>query len=211
MMGKIRKPRILRSRGGSLLMIATLLIGSGVLRLVFEAAPAMAKAEGNKEGTTKPHDADKDMHMAKAGEPAQAMPDRAGLQDMLTAFREREARLTERERLIEERAHALEIADKAVTEKLQALVKAETALRETLALADGAVEKDIARLTVVYETMKPKEAAALFEEMAPEFAAGFLARMRPEAAAQIMTGLSAEAAYTISVVMAGRNAQAPTE
>ena len=91
MMGKFRKPRILRSRGGSLLMIATLLIGSGVLRLVFEAAPAMAKAEGNKGGTTKPHDADEDMHMAKAGEPAQAMPDRAGLQDMLTAFREREA------------------------------------------------------------------------------------------------------------------------
>ena len=91
------------------------------------------------------------------------------------------------------------------------LVEAEAALRETLSLADGAVEKDIARLTVVYETMKPKEAAALFEEMAPEFAAGFLARMRPEAAAQIMTGLSAEVAYTISVLMAGRNAQAPIE
>ena len=206
-MGKIRKPKILRSRGGSLLMIATLLIGSGALRLVTEAGPALVRAEANRVS-------DGDGHDASGGDERNAalqLPDRSGMQEMLDAFREREARLSERERMLEERAHALDIADQAVTEKLQALVEAEAALRETLSLADGAVEKDIARLTVVYETMKPKEAAALFEEMAPEFAAGFLARMRPEAAAQIMTGLSAEVAYTISVLMAGRNAQAPIE
>lgn len=207
-MGMFRKPRILRSRGGSLLLIATLLIGSGLLRLVTEAGPALARAEAPRPTGGDSHGA-----MDTAGERNAALqiPDRAGMQEMLDAFQEREARLSERERLLEERAHALEIADKAVTEKLQALIDAEAALRETLSMADGAVEKDIARLTVVYETMKPKEAAALFEEMAPEFAAGFLARMRPEAAAQIMTGLSSEAAYTISVVMAGRNAQAPIE
>ena len=81
----------------------------------------------------------------------------------------------------------------------------------TLALADGATEADVARLTTVYEQMKPKESAALFEEMDPTFAAGFLARMRPEAAAGIMAGLSPEAAYTISVVLAGRNGAVPTE
>ena len=47
--------------------------------------------------------------------------------------------------------------------------------------------------------------------MTPEFAAGFIGRMRADAAAAIMAGLSPQAAYTISVILAGRNARAPTE
>jgi flagellar motility protein MotE (MotC chaperone) len=58
--------------------------------------------------------------------------------------------------------------------------------------------------------MKPKDAAAIFESMDVTFAAGFLARMNRDAAARLMAGLSAEKAYSISVVMAGRNARAPT-
>ena len=82
---------------------------------------------------------------------------------------------------------------------------------DLLAVAEKAAEGDLSRLTSVYEAMKPKDAAALFEAMEPEFAAGFLGRMRPDAAAGIMTGLSPETAYMISVVLAGRNARAPTE
>ena len=59
--------------------------------------------------------------------------------------------------------------------------------------------------------MKPKSAAALFEEMNATFAAGFLARMRPEAAAGIMASLSPGAAHRFSVVLAGRNADVPTD
>jgi flagellar motility protein MotE (MotC chaperone) len=45
--------------------------------------------------------------------------------------------------------------------------------------------------------------------MAPDFAAGFLAQMRPDAAAAVLSGLDPNKAYTISVVLAGRNALAP--
>ena len=62
---------------------------------------------------------------------------------------------------------------------------------------------------VIHENMKPKDAAALFEEMAPEFAAGFLGRMRPDAAGAVMAGLDPKTAYTISVLLAGRNADVP--
>jgi len=84
-------------------------------------------------------------------------------------------------------------------------------LRETIALAESASDNDLDRLTKVYESMKPKQAAALFEQMNPNFAAGFLGRMRPEAAAMIMAGLSPEAAHSFSVVLAGRNANVPRE
>ena len=133
------------------------------------------------------------------------------LQAMLEAFQSREARIEEKEAAIRDRMHALRIADEQVTEKLAQLTKAETQLRETIALAETAAEDDLDRLTRVYETMKPKQAAALFEEMDPNFAAGFLGRMRPEAAAAIMAGLSPEAAHLYSVVLAGRNAGVPKE
>lgn len=200
-----KRGKFLQIRGGSLLLIAGLLLGSGAIRLGIEAGPALARSgESDDTHMEADHDevADTESHQA---------PSRDDMHTMLQAFRQREARLKERERILEERVYALEIADKAVSEKLEKLIEAETALRSTLELADGAVERDIARLTSVYETMKPKEAATLFEEMAPEFAAGFLSRMRPESAAQIMTGLTPETAYTISVVMAGRNAKAPIE
>ena len=58
-------------------------------------------------------------------------------------------------------------------------------------MADGAAEKDIARMTTVYEAMKPAEAAQIFERMDVAFAAGLLARMRPEAAANVLTGMDA--------------------
>ena len=85
----------------------------------------------------------------------------------------------------------------------------ENRLRATLAKADQAAEKDIARLTSVYENMKPAQAAPLFEAMEPSFAAGFLSRMRPDAAAGILANVDPQAAYTISVLIAGQNASVP--
>ncbi|NHX27768.1 hypothetical protein HA397_27890, partial [Escherichia coli] len=85
---------------------------------------------------------------------------------------------------------------------------AEDSLRATLTLAETAAESDLARLTAVYENMKPKDAAGLFEQMSPDFAAGFMGMMRPDAAAQIMAALDPATAYSISVVLAGRNARA---
>lgn len=130
---------------------------------------------------------------------------------LLEALQGREARLEQREAQLRERMDALHVAEEQIESKIQELVAAEEALRATIALADGAAEMDLARLTTVYENMKPKEAAALFAEMSPQFAAGFLGLMRPDAAALIMTELAPETAYSFSVVLAGRNAGTPTQ
>jgi len=127
-------------------------------------------------------------------------PQEAG--PLLEAVREREAQLEARAREIADRERALEAAQATYREQAARLDEAEKRLAETLALADTAADRDVARLVAVYEAMKPKDAAAIFESMDVTFAAGFLARMKRDAAA--------EKAYSISVVMAGRNARAPT-
>jgi flagellar motility protein MotE (MotC chaperone) len=47
--------------------------------------------------------------------------------------------------------------------------------------------------------------------MDPEFAAGFLSRMQPAAAAAVLAGMAPDSAYSISVLIAGRNALAPKD
>lgn len=130
------------------------------------------------------------------------------LEALLTELRTREAALAERERLAETRVAAAELAEERVAQGLLRLDRAEEALRATMALSETASETDLAQLTAVYENMKPQQAAALFQRMTPAFAAGFLGRMRPEAAAGILAGLDPENAYAISVILAGRNANA---
>lgn len=195
------KKKLPRVRGGTLVVISVLLIGSALVRLGMQAGPAIAREspiEEDQESITTP-------------EPQRAARSSAELQTLIEALQHREHALDTREAQIQDRMKALEIAEEAIGRRLEALIGAEQRLSATLALADGATEEDLVRLTNVYEKMKPKQAAALFEAMAPEFAAGFLARMRPDAAASVMAGLSPMAAYSISVVLAGRNASVPRE
>ena len=191
-----------RLKFAGLTLVSALFVSSGGLRL----ADLDVAAFGTSLSWTPTANAEPTEEDGGVPGPEERAPD--ALIEALTA---RETALDERERALEERAHALDFAAAEVAEQLEALVAAEASLRETLALADGAAQEDLDRLTRMYETMKPKEAAALFETMDPTFAAGFLGQMAPAAAAEIMSGLSPQSAYTISLVLAGRNMQVPTE
>lgn len=202
------KKRSKRKTRGTLSAIGALLLASAALRVAIGANEAMAR-EGGAE----------DSHAEVLSEvvtPQDAGHATADLADeeimpLLQAMNAREARIAKREESVAIRMQALSVAEQEIERKMVALKTAEEKLRATMSLAQTAAEDDIAKLTDVYANMKPKQAAALFEEMDPEFSAGFLARMRPDTAASIMAGLSPSAAYTISVVLAGRNAQVPKQ
>ena len=190
-----RKQRLPARIGrGSLATIAILLVGSALIRAGIGATEAMATGNQSIETDT-----------AVACEPP------ADMAALIAEFQNREQRLNMREEQINARMQALVLADREISQKLTSLAQSEESLRATLSLAATAAEDDISRLVTVYEAMKPKDAAILFEEMSPEFAAGFLGRMRPEAAAGILAGLTPQSAYSLSVILAGRNASAPRD
>ncbi len=194
-----KKKRKVQSRS-VLWIVALLFIASGLVRLGGETGRAIAREVADFGGA--------DDEMADEAAMCTQPP---GVEEALAAIQAREAWVVDAEAAIDDRLQALAVAEEAVNQRLARLETAEENLRATIALADGAAENDLARLTSVYENMKPKDASLLFEEMAPDFAAGFLGRMRPDAAAAIMTGLSPEKAYTISVLLAGRNASVPKQ
>ena len=188
-----RRPRATR---GGLTLIAALLAGSALVRLGAGPGEAIAREVADFDSG--------DSGLSTAG---CRTPEDVTL--ALAALEEREGRLAEEEAEIAARMALVEEAEAALQTTLAELEAAEADLNATLSVAATAAEDDLAKLTAVYETMKPAEAAALFSQMDADFAAGFLGRMRPEAAAAVMAGLDPQTAYAISIVLAGRNADVP--
>lgn len=180
-----------------LVIVALLLMVSGGARLATGMGPAIAYAEEHfsAQVSSEPTDVEENVDVTP----------------LLAALQAREARVAERETAIDDRLRALAVAEEELSKRLTEVEDAEASLVAVLTLSETANDTDIGRLTAVYENMKPGDAASLFEEMAPDFASGFLVRMRPEAAAAIMTGLEPQTAYSISVIIAGRNANAPAQ
>ena len=190
------KPAAKRSRKlfgrGSLVLIASLFALSGTIRFGSGIAEAFALSSA-----------------APVAKNNESCISDTGMMEMLAEVQDRERKLLERERVLADRSQAINLAEKRIEDRLASLVEAERALAQTVSIADKAADEDVTRLVSVYENMKPKEAAPLFSTMAPDFAAGFLARMRPDASAAILAALEPQVAYSISVIMAGRNAGAP--
>lgn len=182
-----------------LYLIAGLLLASGLFRIVGGATVALA--EGSQAEPEPPEE------IAQEAPP----PDYSGIEAIVAELNAREEALLEREAALDNRMQALRVAEMEISGRLEELRAAEESLEATIALAETAAEDDLTSLTSVYENMKPADAAALFQEMSPEFAAGFLGRMRPDAAAAILAGLEPNHAYSISVLLAGRNVNVPTE
>ena len=200
MRGTPRSPR--RRRAVALPLVAALLAGSALLRFGMSDLALAREAAGDMLAAAP-------AIPAKGADEGCAPPPDVGA--LLAAIRQRTEALDARESRVADRMQALRVAEAAIDTKMAALLAAEEDLARTIAMADGAADDDVARLTAVYENMKPKVAAEVFAAMTPEFAAGFLGRMRPEAAAEILSGLEPGRAYAISVILAGRNAGAPRE
>ena len=191
---RMRRPAAAaRPRRSALSVLFLILAVSGLLRIGLSAGHALDAA----------------VTEAAASVPETCSGGDEASRAMFVDLKARETRLNQREEVIGVREKAVALAASEAEKRITALEKAERKLAATIAMADQAAEKDVARLVAVYERMKPKDAAALFAEMAPDFAAGFLSRMRPDAAAAVMAGLEPTTAYAISVNFAGRNAAAP--
>lgn len=189
---------------GVLVVLSSLFLMSALLRLGGGAGAAIAREVTDIVGGK---DAE---HGTVSMSPGSCEPE-PEIASLLNALRKREASVESREAAVSEELLALKRAREEIAREMSALRATEAQLEETLALADGAAEDDLSRLTRMYELMKPKEAAPLFQEMDPVFAAGFLGRMQPERAAAILAGMEPKGAYTLSLILAGRNGSVPTE
>ncbi len=118
----------------------------------------------------------------------------------MAAFKLREDEMNSREsafRAIEDR----------MKKQLEAVETAKAALDESLRYRKDIANADIAHLSAMYETMKPKQAARIFNEMDAKFAAGFLRQMKGGQAGLILANMQTTKAYQISLILASQGAK----
>lgn len=184
---------------GALLFLTTMFISSALVRILGTDGAVFAQQLPPTPGFAEIQDVPFLDRQSCAIEP--------GIAELLERIAEERRANREVAEDLERSRATLEILREEVAHDIRVLEQSQSQLEATLAIADGALEADLAQLTQVYETMKPKVAANLFETMEPSFAAGFLARMQPANAAAILAGLQPNTAYAISLVLSGRHAE----
>lgn len=126
---------------------------------------------------------------------------------LLSAVKEREAKIGQREAEVAAREKVVAQSGAKLAAQLRELQETEARLTQLIDRIDSAARKDVEQMTAVYAAMKPKDAALLFAEMPPEFAAGFLGGMKPDQAAAILAAVDPKIGYGISALLVGRNAE----
>lgn len=190
------KVRLPSARKASITLLATVLIVSGLTRIVSASLDTQAGTEATPASAPMPR-------LTGTGSTEVA----ALIRDLA---RETEA-LEAREMAVALREQDILVARQEVEAALVRMTEAEERLAARMQRSATAADTDIDQLVRVYEGMKPKDAAVLFEAMEAAFAAGFLSRMNADSASALFSNLSPEKAYALSVLMAGRNANAATE
>jgi len=130
---------------------------------------------------------------------------------LITALQAQERDLQERALRLQSREQQLEVAETRIKKRLGAMEIAKADLEATIAKVEQAAQKDIQHLVAMYSKMKPKQAGEIFNTMEPAFAAGFMGEMKADTAAAILSNMDYQKAHAVSVVMVGRNANAPTD
>jgi flagellar motility protein MotE (MotC chaperone) len=189
--------------------------------LVRQRIPEPSDADFTGSVTAKKDDAKKDE--AKKGEAKkdEAKPAEQRPPDLLpptpTSASERAVleRLQERRGAMDERAKEMEMREallQAAERKLDGRINDLKAIEERLdagARAEKAeVDKQLRTVVVMYETMKPKDAARVFDRLKLDVLVPVATAMKPQRMAEILAAMSPEAAERLTVALATRGLEA---
>ena len=189
-------------------------VSFGVL-LLSRAALVSSEVVGTDKAKAESH-AEQDIKTANIAEIDEAMgadnnPVKGGgakclTGDVLAVMKKDLKRLETRKVEISKREAALETLEMKLKDQMKAVELANSTLETRINTLKTVADEDLTHLVAMYETMKPKQAAEIFNSMDPNFAAGFLREMNSTKAGLIMASMDARKSYSISVIIAGRNA-----
>lgn len=127
---------------------------------------------------------------------------------VLQSLSQRRQELDARERGIADREALLAVAEKRMDEKIAELKALQEQLTTTLAANDEVREAKLRSLVKIYESMKPKEAAAIFQQLEIETLIEVVDRMREQKAATILAQMDPAKAKEVTTELARRGALA---
>lgn len=123
---------------------------------------------------------------------------------VLQNLAQRRAELDRRAAELDQREALVEAAQQSVEEKVKELQALRTELQELMHTVDAQQQERITSLVKIYETMKPREAAAILETLEMPVALDVLEQMREAKSAPILAAMNPQKASAITVEMSRR-------
>jgi flagellar motility protein MotE (MotC chaperone) len=193
-----------------LIFAAVLLFGVKIERLWRHSdggvVPVAEAQEAKSE--SRPADAAPPVQTATA-EPAASERPRSGRfspgeVEVLQKLAARREQLDARAGELDVRENLLKAAEKRLDEKIGKLKDLEARIQALLKQHDAEAEQKLRSLVKIYETMKPKDAAAIFEQLDIDILLDVVERMREQKMAPILANMNPVRAKEITVELAQR-------
>jgi flagellar motility protein MotE (MotC chaperone) len=163
-----------------------------------DAKDAEAKSRGDdKPNPNAPRDRS---NMMNTGERPMSASERA----LLERLGERRDELEARMRELEMREKLLETVEKKVEGKAGELKQNEEKLAEANEKKNPAEAQGMKNLVVMYESMKPKDAARIFDRLSIDVLLPVVQKMNPRKMSEVLAAMSPEAAEKLTVAIAAR-------
>ncbi len=118
---------------------------------------------------------------------------------------ERRQQLDERNKDLEMRENLLKAAEKRLEERLDDVKKAEASAKAAGALQGDAPSASLKNLVMMYEIMKPKDAARIFDKLDIDVLVEVVTSMSPKKMADVLGQMQSESAQRLTVELARRS------
>jgi flagellar motility protein MotE (MotC chaperone) len=139
----------------------------------------------------------------KAGQPL-PQPVTATERALLERLQERRGTIDDRARELEMRENLLKAAEKKVDGRIGELKEIEGRIDGGSKAQQADADKQMKAVVVMYETMKPKEAARVFDRLNLQVLVPIVTTMKPARMAEILAAMTPEAAEKLTVALASR-------
>ena len=171
--------------------------------------PPKKKKEG-EEADAKPHEAKAGEGASKGSEErpvtqAPPLPPSGTERQLIERLQDRRNSLEQRSRELDLRENLLKAAERKIEDRIGDLKQAETKADVTGTARARAEQENLRPLVIMYEAMKPKEAARVFEKLDLKVLVPVVLAINPRKMSEILAAMSADSAEKLTTALALRS------
>jgi flagellar motility protein MotE (MotC chaperone) len=148
---------------------------------------------------------DKPQQMAQAAPPPLPTSASPSERAILERLQERRGVIDERQREIELRENMLKAAERKVDGRIGELKEIEDRLSAGARAEKEEADKQMKTIVIMYESMKPKDAAKVFDRLNISVLVPIVTAMNPRKMSEVLAAMSPEAAEKLTVALAARS------
>lgn len=146
-----------------------------------------------------------------AAAPAEPTPDQLAERALLESLRARRTELEAREQQMQQREMVLAAAERRLQQRLEEMTQLQQRLEQFRAQASEREEAGWRQLVKTYETMRPRDAAAIFDDLEMSVLVQVADRMREARIAPVLGAMKPERARQLTAELARWRARPPEQ